>query len=82
MRRLRSGRSRGFYDGLYLLGNSPVVLCEIKRYEAGTSQPSLEAIKKIAKTLRVTTDSLIFEEEELEPDADLVADHVIALGPR
>ncbi|BBI92361.1 putative transcriptional regulator [Serratia symbiotica str. Tucson] len=44
---------------------------QIKRYEAGTSQPSLEAIKKIAQTLRVTTDSLIFDEGELAPDADL-----------
>jgi transcriptional regulator with XRE-family HTH domain len=44
---------------------------QIKRYEAGTSQPSLEAIKKIAQTLRVTTDSLIFEDHELEADADL-----------
>jgi len=44
---------------------------QIKRYEAGTSQPSLEAIKKIAQTLRVTTDSLIFEDGELSPDADL-----------
>jgi len=46
-------------------------ITQIMRYEAGTSQPSLEAIKKIARTLRVTTDSLIFEEEELEADADL-----------
>lgn len=44
---------------------------QIKRYEAGASQPSLDAIKKIAQTLRVTTDSLIFDEEELTPDADL-----------
>ena len=44
---------------------------QVKRYEAGTSQPSLEALKKIAKTLRVTTDSLIFEESELAPDSDL-----------
>ena len=44
---------------------------QIKRYEGGTASPSLEAIKKIAKTLRVTTDSLIFEDDELLPDADL-----------
>jgi len=44
---------------------------QIKRYEGGTASPSLEAIKKIAKTLRVTTDSLIFEDEELLPNADL-----------
>ncbi|MEQ2017754.1 helix-turn-helix transcriptional regulator [Photorhabdus bodei] len=44
---------------------------QVKRYEGGISLPSLEAIKKIAQTLRVTTDSLIFEEDELLPDADL-----------
>lgn len=33
MRRLKSKKQRGHYDGLYLVGNSPVVLCEIKRYE-------------------------------------------------
>lgn len=44
---------------------------QIKRYKAGTFQPSFEAIKKIAQTLRVTTDSLIFAEVELDSDADL-----------
>lgn len=46
-------------------------ITQVKRYEAGSSQPSLEALKKIAQTLRVTTDSLIFEPDELEPDEDL-----------
>ncbi|MHB8469554.1 MAG: Eco57I restriction-modification methylase domain-containing protein [Gaiellaceae bacterium] len=46
IRRLRSGRSRGFYDGLYLLGNSPVVLCELKRYEAVDSAADWERAKK------------------------------------
>jgi transcriptional regulator with XRE-family HTH domain len=46
-------------------------LTQVKRYEAGTSQPSVEALKKISQTLRVTIDSLVFEPEELEPDADL-----------
>lgn len=44
---------------------------QVKRYESGSSQPSLEALKKIAKTFRVTTDSLVFDEEELEPGTDL-----------
>lgn len=44
---------------------------QVKRYEAGASLPSLEAIKKIAQVLRVTTDFLIFEESELAPDANL-----------
>jgi transcriptional regulator with XRE-family HTH domain len=46
-------------------------ITQVKRYEAGTSQPSLEALKKLAQTFRVTTDSLIFEPQELEPDEDL-----------
>ncbi len=46
-------------------------ITQIKRYESGTSQPSLEALKKISKTFRVTTDSLIFEQEELEPEPNL-----------
>ena len=44
---------------------------QVKRYESGGSQPSLEALKKIAKTFRVTTDSLVFDEDELEPNSDL-----------
>lgn len=44
---------------------------QVKRYESGSSQPSIEALKKIAQTLRVTTDSLVFEPEELEPHSDL-----------
>ncbi len=44
---------------------------QVKRYESDSSQPSLEAIKKISQTLRVTTDYLIFEENELQPDSAL-----------
>jgi hypothetical protein len=37
LRRLRSRdnrQARGIYDGLYLIGNAPIVLCELKRYDA------------------------------------------------
>lgn len=44
---------------------------QVKRYEAGASLPSLEALKKISQTLCVTTDSLIFDEDERMPDDDL-----------
>ena len=44
---------------------------QIKRYEASTSQPSAEALKKIAKCFGVTTDWLLFEEAERGPDEDL-----------
>ncbi|HEX5583658.1 N-6 DNA methylase [Gaiella sp.] len=33
LRRLKSQRATGRFDGLYLVGNQPVLLCEIKRYD-------------------------------------------------
>ena len=45
VRRLRSGRATGRYDGLYLIGNSPVVLCEIKRFEALDGSKDFERAK-------------------------------------
>jgi|APDOM4702015191_1054821.scaffolds.fasta_scaffold155516_2 transcriptional regulator with XRE-family HTH domain len=44
---------------------------QIKRYEAGSSQPSAEALKKIAKTFSISTDWLLFEDGERGPDEDL-----------
>ena len=36
---------------------------QIKRYESGTTQPTLDALVKLAKTLHVSLDSLVFGEE-------------------
>ena len=44
---------------------------QIKRYESGAVQPSLEALKKIAVSLGVTTDSLLFDDVERGPDDEL-----------
>jgi transcriptional regulator with XRE-family HTH domain len=43
-----------------------------KKYETGQTQPSLEALKKIAVALHVSTDFLLFEEHERGPHDDLV----------
>ena len=43
-----------------------------KKYETGQTQPSLEALKKIAMALHVSTDFLLFEEHERGPHDDLV----------
>jgi transcriptional regulator with XRE-family HTH domain len=40
--------------------------------ESGTSQPTLDVIKKLAVTLSVTTDKLIFEAGERKPDNSLL----------
>jgi len=46
-------------------------LTQIKRYETGASQPSLEALKKIALTLSVSLDELVFGDAERGPDEAL-----------
>jgi len=43
-------------------------LTQIKRYESGASQPSLEALRKIALTLSVSLDDLVFGDTERGPD--------------
>lgn len=39
-----------------------------KKYEAGQAQPSLDVLKKIATTLHVSTDSLLFDAQERGPN--------------
>jgi type I restriction-modification system DNA methylase subunit len=47
LRRLKSKQERkGHHDGLYLIGNSPLVLCELKRYEALDAPAALARAKK------------------------------------
>jgi transcriptional regulator with XRE-family HTH domain len=44
---------------------------QYKRYEAGTSQPTIEVFRRIALALSVTADTLLFEENEGGPDERL-----------
>ncbi len=46
VRRLKTGAATGRFDGLYLIGNSPVVLCEIKRYDAIDAPGEFEKAKR------------------------------------
>jgi len=45
-------------------------LIQIHRYEAGTAQPSLLRLRKLARALRVSADSLGFEQDERGPDEE------------
>lgn len=40
---------------------------QIRRYEAGSAQPTLEGLVKLAKALHVSLDELVFEENERGP---------------
>jgi transcriptional regulator with XRE-family HTH domain len=44
---------------------------QIRRYEAGTAQPTLDALIRLAKTLHVRLDDLVFEEAERGPDEEM-----------
>ena len=44
---------------------------QIKRYESGVAQPTLEALVRVAKTLHVGLDELVFGETERGPSDDL-----------
>jgi len=46
-------------------------ISQIRRYESGQSQPTLEAIRKLAVALSVSADMLLFEKDERGPDDDL-----------
>lgn len=43
---------------------------QVRRYEAGETHPSLDALKMIAVSLGVTTDALLFDEDERGPSDD------------
>lgn len=48
-----------------------MTVIQIRRYESGTSQPTLDVIRKLAIALSVSSDMLIFGKDERGPDDDL-----------
>ena len=46
-------------------------ISQIRRYESGQSQPTLDAIRKLAIALSVSADMLLFAKDERGPDEDL-----------
>ena len=54
---------------------------QVRRYEAGTSQPTLEVLRSLALTLRISADVLLFDESErlLDIEEDLKT-HLKALS--
>ena len=52
---------------------------QLRRYEAGTSQPTLEVLRTLAKTLNVSADTLIFDASE-RPIAEPFREHLQALS--
>jgi transcriptional regulator with XRE-family HTH domain len=44
---------------------------QLKRYEAGSSQPTIEVFRRIVLALNVSADTLLFEDGERDPDESL-----------
>lgn len=44
---------------------------QIHRYEKGAAEPSISALERLALALGVTTDELVFEDDERGPDDEL-----------
>jgi transcriptional regulator with XRE-family HTH domain len=48
-----------------------VHVMQIRRYEAGASQPTLDVIRRLAVALSVSADTLLFDPEDRGPSDDL-----------
>lgn len=48
-----------------------VHVTQLRRYEAGTAQPTADVLRRLAVALRTSADTLLFEENERGPDDDL-----------
>lgn len=48
-----------------------VHISQVRRYESGDSQPTLEVIRKLAVALSVSADMLIFDKDERSPNEEL-----------
>jgi len=44
---------------------------QIKRYESGSAQPTLDSLVNLAKALHVSLDALVFDESERGPSDEL-----------
>lgn len=55
---------------LSLARQADVAVLQIHRYEAGTSQPTLDAIRRLTIALSVSADTLVFGDQERGPSDD------------
>ncbi len=54
-----------------LAGRIGVHVVQLRRYESGASQPTLDVIRQLALALSISADLLLFGKDERGPDDDL-----------
>jgi transcriptional regulator with XRE-family HTH domain len=67
-KRLVAIRKAKHYTQASLAEATGIHVQQIKRYEGGSAQPSVDALIRLAKALAITTDELLFDEDERGPD--------------
>jgi transcriptional regulator with XRE-family HTH domain len=70
-KRLVALRKEKSYTQQQMADTIGIHVSQVKRYEAGDTQPSLEVLRKIALALNISADLLLFDKSEREPDEDL-----------
>jgi transcriptional regulator with XRE-family HTH domain len=69
LKRLRQERRFDFSELAKIVG---IHSTQLRRYEKGDSQPTLDVLRKLAIALNVPGDELLFDEEERTPPEDFV----------
>ena len=69
--RLTTLRKAKGWTQIELAERAELHVVQVRRYETNVSEPSLEAIRKLAVALSVGADALLFESDEREPGDDL-----------
>ena len=70
-KQLLSFRKKRGYTQQMLADKIGIHVTQIKRYEAGSAQPTLEVFRKIVLALNVSADVMLFDWDERGPDEDL-----------
>jgi transcriptional regulator with XRE-family HTH domain len=69
--RLTAARKQQGLTQQQLADRVGVHVTQLRRYEAGTNQPTLDVLRALAVALSVSTDSLVFDDHERGPGDDL-----------
>jgi transcriptional regulator with XRE-family HTH domain len=67
--KIRKERKLGFPELAKMIDIHPT---QLRRYERGESQPTLDVIRKLAIALNVPGDMLLFDEDERKPPEDFM----------
>lgn len=67
--KIRKERKLGFNELAKMI---EIHSTQLRRYEKGESQPTLDVLRKLAIALNVPGDMLLFDEQEREPPEDFI----------